>query len=110
MQLAYLEADRGEGLMTLPCSRPGTGRRTRNLKGRFGSSDHGSEWLLLTLLTDSLGHVVRAYQRSVDGNSMVDDFDVGLTAFTLEQRIITVDQVLTQVLTRSSPWASPNFS
>jgi hypothetical protein len=39
-----------------------------------------------------LGHVVRAHGRPVWGNSMVDDFDVSLTAFTLEQRIDTVDQ------------------
>jgi hypothetical protein len=45
-----------------------------------------------------LGHVVRAHGRPVEGNSMVGGFDVGFTASTLNQRIVTVDQQETVTL------------
>jgi hypothetical protein len=54
------------------------------------------------------GHLVRDHERPVDGNSMVGDFDVGLTASTLNQRIFTVDQLLTPV--DASPLLSLGWS
>jgi len=43
-------------------------------------------------LNVGIGHFVRAHGRPVWGNSMVGDFDVGFTASTFNQRIVTVDQ------------------
>jgi len=80
-------------LNTLRAAISSGGKRTRNLSDRFGSADHRCERSVFRFFTVNFGHVVRAQGRPVWGNSMVGDFDVGFTASTLNQRIVTVDQL-----------------
>jgi len=62
-------------------------KKTRHLCDRFGIQDQGRKRLVLTLLADSLGHLVRAHDREVNGRSVLTSSKCQILGVQFDVRI-----------------------